>query len=153
MKREKVIGRTETLRGQKSKQVASCSWIYYLVIATTTNLLITFICQSSGHKSESHHAWCFTYIGQWYGPWPGDLTCRARHNRWMGGSRAEGTVAPSRLLCSLAWCQTWACGVEQLVPVGTKPKQQQVFPLCLHFCTEGAGRLPGLDRKMHYVPV
>lgn len=58
------------------------------------------------------------------------------------GSRAEGTVAPPGLLCSLAWCQTWVCGVEQHVPVGTKPKQRQVFPLCLHLFTGVAGRLP-----------
>lgn len=44
---------TETLTGLKSKQVALCSWIYYLLIAATTNVLIKFICQSSGHESVS----------------------------------------------------------------------------------------------------
>lgn len=33
--------------------------------------------------TESRHAWCFTYTGQRYGPWSGDLTCRTRQNRWM----------------------------------------------------------------------
>lgn len=131
----------EACQSQESKQVASCIWIYYLLITTSTNLLMTFICQSSRHETESPcsvfhlHRTMIRALS-----WRSYL--RDKTQLMDGGSRAEGTVAPPGLLCSLAWCQPRVCGVQQHVPVGTKPKQQQVFPLCLHFLTGVAGRLP-----------
>lgn len=101
MERNIVIMRTETLQSQKNKQVASCSCIYYLPIATaatTTNLLITFARQFSGHESESPRVvFCLRRTTIWALTWRSYLQGRTQLQE-----QSRGTVAPSRLLCSLA---------------------------------------------------
>ena len=156
MKNENVIRRTETLWGQKSKQVASCRWMYYLVIAaTTTNLLITFVCQSSGHPSESHRAWCFLYTGWRYGTWPGDLTCRAGHNRGM-----EAAVQRERwwlhLDCFAAWLHL---RLESAAALNSLLLQEQIWsssesPRCafMSLLEEQAGFLQSTARNSQAGP-
>lgn len=86
----------------RSKEQTSCfsGWIHYLLIASTTKLLITFTYQSSGHRESPCLVLHLHRTKIWALIWRPYLQDKAEP--MDGGSRAEGMVAQSMLLCSLA---------------------------------------------------
>lgn len=131
MKRENISTRTETLHGQMNMQVASCSCIYQLFTHCYAHCICTSVLWSLGLVFHLYRTMIRAQTWR--------SRSQGRTQPTEAGSGTARTVAPPRPLCSLAGCQARVCSIEQLVPVGTQPKQQGVSLLHLHFFTEVAG--------------